>query len=445
MTKKIHKTANDKRLLYFLSVLMSLRLKKRSFAIASVICYLLFPFSLNAQDYLQPGAQPAHPALHTATGPEIVSRAAVVLDALTGTILYAKNVHEEISPASLTKLMTMHLVQNEVSSGRVSLNDIIPLTEESWAINQPPRSSLMFLGPGQTVTLHDILLGLAVSSGNDAAIAAALALAPTVADFVSIMNSEAQRLGLSATHFTEPSGISEYNMTTASEFAAFCRFYIAKHPESLAEYHSVMEFSWPPAANVAQVFQDNPRTITQYNRNALLRTFPGMDGLKTGYIDEAGYNIALTAERDGSRFIVLILGAPAISGGDRIRDDDGYRLMSWAFANFKTVYPMIEKIEGARLWKGKENYVQLKPARPDPLAPDSAVFTAPKQRANSLWVSYEISNPLIAPLPQDYPAGFLIISDEQGELHRIQLLTVKTYKKGNVFKRIWHSLRLLFH
>jgi len=410
---------------------------------------LLLNVPLHAQDYT--GLQTAHPTLQLlATVPEVKSQAAILIDATTGTVLFTKNADEEIPPASLAKLMTMHLLQNEIYAGRLKLDDIIPISRESWAINQPPRSSLMFLGPGQTVTLRDILLGLAVSSGNDAAIAAALCLAPTVDDFVSLMNNESQRLGLGKTIFVEPSGISEFNMTSAAEFAYFCRYYIAMHPHALENYHSVRDFSYPKAENVAEAYRDNPRTIIQYNRNNLLRNFPGVDGLKTGYIDEAGYNIALTAKRDNSRFIAVVMGAPVGTSGSRIRDDDGRTLLTWAFDNFKTVYPEINTIENTqqklrtRLWKGKENTAHFRLAQPDPLAQDSAVFTALASRANSLWIYCEFIDPLIAPLPADYPAGALIISDEQGELHRVQLLTVKEYEKGNVFKRIWHSLRLFF-
>jgi D-alanyl-D-alanine carboxypeptidase (penicillin-binding protein 5/6) len=340
--------------------------------------------------------------------------------------------------------MTMHLVFNEIAAGRASLDDIVPLARESWAINQPPRSSLMFLGPGQTVSLREVMLGLAVPSGNDAAVAAALAVAPTVRDFVSMMNSEARRFELHKTRFTEPSGISENNMTTAAEFTSFCRTYLALHPESLADFHSVGEFSYPKAVNVPEAFRNKPQTITQGNRNNLLRSFPGVDGLKTGYIDEAGYNIALTAERHGSRFILVILGAPAHPGGDRIRDDDGRRLLSWAFENFKTIYPLIGNIESARLWKGSEKTAELKMAHNDPLRTDSAVFTAPRSRAGDLRIRAEIKNPLIAPLPSGFPAGWLVISDEQGELHRTALLTAKNYEKGNIFRRILDSIRLLF-
>jgi D-alanyl-D-alanine carboxypeptidase (penicillin-binding protein 5/6) len=308
---------------------------------------------------------------------------------------------------------------------------------ESWAIRQPPRSSLMFLGPGQTVSLREILLGLAVSSGNDAAIAAALSAAPTVGKFVRMMNDEARRLGLVRTRFVEPSGISEHNMTTAAEFAAFCRFYLAAHPESLGEFHSVPEFAYPKPSNVAAAFRERPGTIIQGNRNALLGAFPGVDGLKTGYIDEAGYNIALTAEREGTRFIAVILGAPARPGGDRIRDDDGRQLLAWAFDRFKTIRPAIGAVEPAQLWKGRLNHAELTLGGP-------AAFTAPADRGTELWGATALRDPLIAPLEAGTPVGELIISDGTGELRRIPLLTAASYEEGNIFKRLWDSLRLFF-
>ena len=373
-------------------------------------------------------------APYLAAAPEITSKAAVLLDMETGTILYAKNPHEEISPASLTKLMTMHLVQKEVNAGRASLDETVPVTEESWGLRQPPRSTLMFLAPGQTVTLREIMLGLAVSSGNDAAVAAALRVAPSVADFAAMMTREARSMGLTKTRFIEPSGISEDNITTAWEFTIFCREYLRQHPHSLANFHSVREFAYPKAANVAEAFRDNPKTIVQENRNTLLKTFPGVDGLKTGYIDEAGYNIALTAQRNGTRFITVILGAPARSGGERIRDRDGEQLLSWAFGNFKTVRPRITPPEPVRLWKGRDKWI--------PLQYDEPVFTSPLNRAASLYATTEINHPLIAPLPAMYPAGWLVISDERGELHRTRLFTAQDYPQGNIFRRILDGIRL---
>jgi D-alanyl-D-alanine carboxypeptidase (penicillin-binding protein 5/6) len=162
-----------------------------------------------------------------------------------------------------------------------------------------------------------------------------------------------------------------------------------------------------------------------------------VDGLKTGYIDEAGYNIALTARQNDTRFIAIILGAPAGSGGARIRDRDGQKLLSWAFGNFRTVRPELPPLEKIKLWKGREKQVSLRFA--EPLA-----FTAPLDRAASLRYAIRINEPLIAPLPAFYPVGWLILADNEGELRRVQLVTAKEYQQGNIFKRIWDSIRLLF-
>jgi D-alanyl-D-alanine carboxypeptidase (penicillin-binding protein 5/6) len=296
----------------------------------------------------------------------------------------------------------------------------------------------MFLAAGQRLSLRELILGLSIPSGNDAAVAVALRFAPSVEAFVEKMNQEAASLGLGETRFIEPSGISEDNMTTAAEFTEFCRVYIKLHPETLAEFHSVPEFAYPKAENVGERYREKPGTILQYNHNNLLKDFPGVDGLKTGYIDEAGYNIALTAERDGTRFITVILGAPATRGGDLMRDEDGRKLLAWAFDNFKTLRPVIGELEPVRLWKGKEALVEL-------VAGENPDFTVPANRGNSLWLSTETSDPLIAPLPANYRVGDIVLSDEKGELRRIPLLTAKDYEEGGFFKRLWDSIRLLFH
>ena len=368
--------------------------------------------------------------------PELGSQAAVVMDAVTGTFLYSKNPDEVIPPASLTKLMTMHLALKAIKAKPALLDEVIVPPPESWAVNQPPRSSLMFLANGQRTSLRELLLGLAIPSGNDAAVAVALQFAPTVNAFAEMMNSEARALGLVNTHFDEPSGISEFNLTTARDFAHFCRFYIRTHPETLEEYHSVREFAYPRAENVAEVFRSRPGTIVQYNRNRLLETVEGVDGLKTGYIDESGHNIALTAKRGETRFIAVILGAP-LRGGEQIRNEDGRRLMTWAFDNYKTVFPLSPVLESPRVWKGKANYVNL--ATREPLE-----FTSLIDRAAPLYYRTDLVDPLIAPIPGGSPVGNLIYYDDEGELYRVPLVTVEEIEAGGFFKRLFDSIRLFF-
>jgi len=403
-----------------------------------VIFIFILPVNIFAQIYTAPNF--FTPYIDSA--PSITSRSAVLIDAHTGTLLFSKNPDDEIPPASLTKLMTMHLLMNAIDEGRASYDELVPITVESWAQSQPPRSSLMFLEPGQTVTLREIMLGLCISSGNDAAVAAALRLAPTMKDFAEMMTQEARSMGLSVTRFTESSGISGLNMTTAYEYAIFVRNYVKLHPHSLKEFHSVLSFTFPLAANMPPARRYNMVTYTQENQNSLLRTFPGVDGLKTGYIIESGYNIALTALRNDTRFILIILGAPNVTAGPRIRAEDGTNLLNWAFDNFKTVRPDKSRareicVDAAQLWKGKANTVSLELI-------NEIDFTAPVNRAESLKYEVVIPGYLTAPLPKGYAAGYLLISDEEGELFRTPLVTAAAYEKGNFFKRLWHSIVLFF-
>lgn len=390
------------------------------------------------------------PSLYS-EGLDVRSRSAILLDATTGTVLYEKNADEPIPPASLTKLMTMHLALQDVTMGKVALNAEVPIPRAAWAINQSWGSSLMFLGPGQRVTLKELLLGLSVCSGNDAAVAVALYLSPSIQDFANRMNEEVRRLGLIHTHFVEPSGISEHNSTTAREFAQFCRYYINQHPEALQEYHSVREFAYPKAENVAEAYRDNPRTIVQTNRNLLLDTLPGVDGLKTGYIIESGYNIALTAQRNGSRLLAVLLGGPGRSSlqGGQIRAEDGAKLIEWGFENYKTLKITIPQLPEPRIWKGKENKARLVLSN-QPLATQTGIvidsgnlsFTVEKQRGLDVQQRIELFEPLIAPLDAGIVVGQLVVSDTAGILKQIPIRIERPVPQGNIFKRIWDSILL---
>jgi D-alanyl-D-alanine carboxypeptidase (penicillin-binding protein 5/6) len=380
------------------------------------LIFFLFPFPVAAQSF-----------------PEIASHAAVVMDAATGTIVYSKNPDEEIPPASLTKLMTMHLTFREIEAGRASLDEIFTPPREGWAVSQPPLSSLMGINAGHSVSLRDLLLGMAIFSGNDAATSTALRFAPSLSAFADIMTREAASFGLQKTHFVDASGYSEDNMTTAREFAEFCRIYLEAHPYSLREYHSVMEFAYPRPENLPEQYRANPGTRLRRNGITLLGRVEGVDGLKTGFIFESGYNIALTAERGSTRFIVVILGGPS----ERIREEDGERLINWAFANYKTIRPSLGAIMPFRVWKGKTNYVDVFPGEP-------LDFTALAERGEYLDIAVEQEETLIAPIPAGSKVGSVVLYDTFGELRRIPLLTTGEVERGNFFKRLFDSIRLFF-
>ena len=308
---------------------------------------------------------------------DVGAASAILIDVSNGNILYEKKADKRIPPASMTKLFTMYIVDEEVSAGRLHYDDVIELPPESWACNMPPHSSLMFLGKGQIVTLEEILLGLSICSGNDAAYAIAYTVCGGMDEFVEKMNQVAADLGLEYTHFVESSGYSENNVTTAREMAEFCRVYLKNHPESLAKFHSVPSFTYPKVRNMApgdkygsQDFSKGlpehiTMGITQENTNPLLGKLEGCDGLKTGYIDESGYNLALTAERKGTRFLSVTMGGRGANSreGQANRVHDGTELMEFAFGSFADMpkpdelKPYMIKVYGA-----SEMAVNLVPA-----------------------------------------------------------------------------------
>jgi D-alanyl-D-alanine carboxypeptidase (penicillin-binding protein 5/6) len=295
----------------------------------------------------------------------------------------------------------------------------------------------MFLAPGQKVTLRELLLGLAVSSGNDAAVAVALHLAPSVEAFAQRMNEAVEALGLRSTSFVEPSGYSENNTTTAREFAQFCAFYLKRHPEVLLEYHSVREFSYPKPENLPETFRDRPGTVVQYNRNLLLDEAEGVDGLKTGFIIESGYNIALTAQRDGTRFLAVLLGGPGSGSaqGGRFRAEDGGGLLNWAFARYRTVRPELRHLDPVRVWKGSVSLVDLVPA-------EALEFTVDRNRARQIFTRVEREAYVSAPIQEGRILGTLIFSDAEGDLRRVPLAAVRPVGRGNFLIRAIDSVRL---
>ncbi|MDR1363810.1 MAG: D-alanyl-D-alanine carboxypeptidase [Spirochaetaceae bacterium] len=372
--------------------------------------------------------------------PELKARSAVLMDASTGFILFEKNPDDLIPPASLTKLMTIHVAGKEAAEKGISLDDPVKLPKQSWAVNQPPRSSLMFLAQGQIVSLDELFLGMAIPSGNDAAVAVALNFSPTTDAFAKLMNREAAALGMKDTIFVEPSGISEENITTARDFAIFCREYIRLHPENLEKYHSVPQFAYPKASNLRPSMQDKVGTIVQNNHINLIYSFDGVDGLKTGYIDESGYNIALTAERNGTRFIAVILGVPAELGsrwGIRARDADGAALLTWGFNYFKTIRPEVPSIPPARVWKGKINKLPL--AIPE----NARALTILASRGDKVRCEVDVDD-LTAPLPAGYHAGSITFYDDEGALAVVELRTPEELESGNLFKRFLDSILLFF-
>lgn len=390
---------------------------------------------------------------------DISAESAILIDSANGCILYEKNADELIPPASMTKLVAMYVVEQEIATGRISYDDTVPLEPDCWAINQPWDSSLMYLAEGQRVTLDELLQGLSVMSGNDAAYALADYTTGDMEHFIERMNSEVAALGLENTSFIEPSGYSELNMTTAREFVQFSRVYIERYPESLEKYHSLKSFTYPKEHNLpadltpAQIAAGSgswyipysPRTKS--NTNPLLETLEGCDGLKTGYIDESGYNLALTAKRNGTRFLsVTMRGQGANSReGNAFRIQDGTELMEYAFNAFTTVQPVqaddIPVIVSCGLESDELKLVQAR--NPAITVPHIGSLTADTpQKDIQLTMTVDVPAYVSAPVQAGDFLGTVTYSFEGTVLETVPLIADRSISKAGAVKSLLDRIML---
>jgi D-alanyl-D-alanine carboxypeptidase len=266
----------------------------------------------------------------------LYSNSIFILEDKTKTVMVSKNADSLTPPASLTKMMSLYLAYEKIHTGAIHLTDIVPVSLNAWAKMLPTDASRMFLEPGQKPTLLDIMRGLAIPSGNDAAIALAEYISGNVKDFVDLMNRTVKSLGFNHMHFEDPNGLSNSNYITAKEFALFCRFYVDKFPESINEIHIIPELLYPRKDNLPAEYLGRRMTIYQPNKNPLLGHLEGVEGLKTGYLDKSGFNIAISVKRDNLRFIAVILGSFASTGkqANKNRVSDATNLINYLYDTY---------------------------------------------------------------------------------------------------------------
>lgn len=374
-----------------------------------------------------------------AEAPTVNARAAALIDATTGTMLYAKNPDLALPPASLAKLVTLHVAFQEIKAGRLSEDELIEIDGRDTSPTIPYGSSIMYLHPKMKVTVRDLMLGAAVVSGNDAAYSLARRIAGSNDSFALMMNKAVQDMGLDGLVFVEPSGLSERSLVSARQFAQFCRFYLAQQPESLASLHSVKSIEFPREEHTAPGFVPEGRII-QYNRNPLIFSYPGADGLKTGYIIEVGFNMAATAKRGDTRFIVVTLGGTGSSyaGGGLQRTKDTARLLDWAFENFVTTSLDTGPLPQPRTWFGAKRRVQLVPALPN-------AVTVPINQTDKVKVRVSAPKSIKAPLAKGERIGRIIYSIGDTDVSSIDLITTEAVPRGNFFRRILDGFLKVFY
>jgi serine-type D-Ala-D-Ala carboxypeptidase (penicillin-binding protein 5/6) len=360
--------------------------------------------------------------------PAVGARAVVVMDQATGSLLYGKNPDLVIPPASLTKLVTLHLVYEEIRAGRLAEDELVTIDKRDCSPYIPYGSSLMYLSPGMRVSVLDLMKGAAVVSGNDAAFALARRIAGSNEAFALRMNAAVRALGLRNMYFVEPSGLSELNRVTARDYAEFCRIYMNLHPQAIAELHSLHFIEFPRPEHFTADYHPAGRII-QYNKNNLVLRYPGCDGLKTGYIIESGYNLAATAQRGDTRFVIVTLGGTgegSPAGGAAQRSHDGVALLDWAFASFVTLTPRLGDLPSPRAWFGATKRLSLAPA-------SALAVTLPISLAASIQARIDAPRSLDAPIAAGARVGEVVYSAAGQVVRRVDLVSAQTVVRGNFF------------
>ncbi|ELW9235597.1 D-alanyl-D-alanine carboxypeptidase DacA [Proteus mirabilis] len=357
--------------------------------------------------------------------PNIEAESYILIDYNSGKVLAEKNADVRRDPASLTKMMTSYVIGQAIRAGKISNNDIVPIGEEAWATGNPVfrGSSLMFLKPGDKVTVSQLTRGINLQSGNDACVAMASYVAGSQDTFVTMMNDYVKRLGLQNTQFQTVHGLDAPGQySSARDMALIGAALIRDVPEEHAIYKE-KEFTY--------------NNIRQTNRNGLLwDTSLNVDGIKTGHTEAAGYNLVASATEGNMRLISAVMGGHSSKG----RDAESKKLLTWGFRFFETVKPLQVGKEFAAepIWYGDTDKVQL--------GVDKDVYlTIPRGRLKDLKASYVLDNvELHAPVSKNQVVGTINFQLDGQVIEQRPLVVMNEVKEGGIFSRLIDYIKLLF-
>jgi len=275
---------------------------------------------------------------------ETKAKHAILMDHDANLVLYEKDADTLIAPASMSKLMTLALAFRELKAGRLKLDDQFKVSLHAWRTGgAPSRTSAMFAPLNEMVTVEDLIHGITIQSGNDACIILAEGIAGSEDRYAAMMNAYAKEIGLKQSRFVNSSGLpADGHVMTARDLAILAKYLIDEYPEYY-HYFSDKEFQY--------------RKHLFRNRNPLLGPELGVDGLKTGFLDEAGFGLVASAKRDDQRIIVVVSGLDSKSD----REAEPRKLIEWGFKNFKPfeLFPEGQKVSDALVWGGTSHYVPL--------------------------------------------------------------------------------------
>lgn len=360
----------------------------------------------------------------TVPAPNLAAKSWLLLDATSNQILASHNADARIEPASLTKLMTAYVVFDALRDKRLSMDQMVTVSTRAWKVD--PESSKMFIEPRVPVSVHDLVYGLVVQSGNDAAVALAEATAGTEEAFVTLMNREAERMGLKHTRFANAHGLPDQNnYSTAHDLAILAERSAVDHPEYFKIY-AVKDFTY--------------NKIKQANRNRLLWLDPSVDGLKTGHTQAAGYCLVASALRTNGanqrRLISVVLGASS----DQARSQESQRLLNWGYQNFDVVklYGKDQAIATPDVWKGSQSTVKIGFTH-------DVFVTVPKGSGGNLKPVLARKDPLVAPIDLNSQVGTIKVSGSDGKVYaELPVVSLEQVGPAGFFGRAFDSMRLWF-
>ncbi|MEM6546809.1 MAG: D-alanyl-D-alanine carboxypeptidase family protein [Pseudomonadota bacterium] len=344
------------------------------------------------------------------------ARAAILVDLSSGAVLLEKNADQPRPPASMSKLMTLFMVFEALEAGRISLTDEFRISERASRMG----GSRMFIRIGEVISVENLLRGVVIQSGNDAAVALAEALSGTEEAFADLMNQRAADLGLTNSHFANATGWPDpEQFMSMRDLARLAEAIVTRFPENYKRF-SQTEFTWSD--------------ITQKNRNPLLYLGMGADGLKTGHTEEAGYSLTASAKRGDRRVVLVVSGLES----SRARRQEAERLINWAFRAFdtRTLFEAGERVADADVWIGSEESVVLVPER-------DVILTAPYGMIEQASVEIKYRGPIEAPIAQGDEIGQVEISVPEMPMQTVPLVAAEAVDRGGLLSRLKAAAQLL--
>lgn len=355
------------------------------------------------------------PALVIPSTPELAAKAFILLDFFSDFVISEQEANARVEPASLTKMMTVYVVDQAIKAKKISLTDKVRISEKAWR----STGSRMFLDLNSEVPVDQILNGIIIQSGNDASIAIAEHIAGTESTFAELMNYYAQQLGMTNTHFVNATGLPENDhYTTARDMAILAKALIRDFPETYKTY-SQKEFTY--------------KNIKQINRNRLLWRNEWVDGIKTGHTDNAGFCLVASGQKEGMRLIAVVMGAK----NDAVRTDEANKLLGYGFNFYETrkLYTKGLPVKQARIWMGVEKNINLG------LAEDLYV-TIGKGQYEKLKANITVDKVVKAPMKMGTNLGKLSVMMDDKVLSERAIIALNDIQPAGLVGRIYDSFAL---